>query len=99
MKPQIALTKEQAREVSFQNLTMAVPPEEIQDLINRKILETAYCGKFGFTLQAAADDDEGKKIIADIIQYRSFYRSLGFNIEVRESFEYGEIILFSWRNI
>lgn len=99
MKPQIALTKEQAREVSFQNLTLAVPPEDIQDLINRKILETAYCGKFGFTLQATADDEEGKKFIADLIQYRSFYRSLGYEIEVRESFEYGEIVLFSWRNV
>ena len=99
MKPQIALTKAQAREVSFQNITMAVPPEEIQDLINHKILETAYCGKFGFTLQAPIDDEEGKKFIADIIQYRSFYRSLGFDIEVRESFEYGEIVLFSWRNV
>lgn len=93
MKPQIALTKEQAREFSAAHSQIEIPSEEFQEVINTKILEAAYSGKYGFTLQG---DNE---TIENLISYREFYRRLGFQVEARESFEYGKIILFSWRNV
>lgn len=93
MKPHIALTKEQARDISAEHAQMSIPSEEFQEAINKKILEVAYNGKYGFTVQG---NDE---FISNLIQYREFYRKLGFQVEARESFEYGKVILFSWRNV
>lgn len=89
----IALTKEQARNISAEHTKMAIPSNDFQEEINKKILEVAYNGKYGFTIQG---DNE---LINNLIQYREFYRKLGFQVEARESFEYGKVILFSWRNV
>lgn len=88
-----SLTKNQAHEISAEHTQIAIPSEDFQEAINTKILEAAYCGKYGFTLQG---DNE---TVENLIQYREFYRRLGFQVEARESFEYGKIILFSWRNV
>lgn len=93
MKSHIALTKGQARDISAEHTKMDIPPDELQEEINKKILEVAYSGKYGFTVQG---NDE---FIRNLIQYREFYRRLGFQVEVRESFEYGKVILFSWRSV